>query len=69
MTNVVREIEQEALQKGREEGQKEGSKETLARNVRSMKQKGESEEHIANLLDLSIEEVRDYLEKPKPDIS
>ena len=53
MTNVVREIEQEALQKGR--------KETLARIVHSMKQKSESEERIADLLDLSIEEVRDYL--------
>ena len=65
MTNVVREIEQEALQKGREkgreEGRKEGGKETLARNIRSMNQKGESDQRIADLPDISVEEVRAYL--------
>lgn len=63
MTNVVREIEEEALQKGRREGRKEGRMETLARSVRSMLQKGESEDRIADLLDISLEEVRAYLKR------
>jgi predicted transcriptional regulator len=33
----------------------------LARNIRSMNQKGESEKRIADLLYISVEEVRAYL--------
>ena len=53
MTNVVREIEQEALQKGRKEGREEGRKEV----ARKLLDEGESHERVARLTGLKLADV------------
>ncbi len=63
--------EQKALEKGREEGMKQGIKQGIKQGmiqgmkhlVQTMKRKGMSVKDIANVTDLTEEEVRELLEK------
>ena len=54
--------EQKALEKGREEGVKQGIKQGMKRLVQTMAKKGMSVKDIANVTDLSEEEVERLLE-------
>ncbi|MED0686414.1 Rpn family recombination-promoting nuclease/putative transposase [Anoxybacillus ayderensis] len=54
--------EQKALEKGREEGMKQGIKQGMKRLVQNMAKKGMSVKDIANVTDLSEEEVERLLE-------
>ncbi len=55
--------EQKALEKGREEGMKQGMIQAMKHLVQTMARKGMSAKDIANVTDLSEEEVRELLEK------
>ncbi|AXM88204.1 transposase [Anoxybacillus ayderensis G10] len=55
--------EQKALEKGREEGVEQGIKQGMKRLVQTMAKKGMSVKDIANVTDLSEEEVKQFVEK------
>ncbi|EMI09205.1 hypothetical protein F510_2759, partial [Anoxybacillus gonensis] len=55
--------EQKALEKGREEGVEQGIKQGMKRLVQTMAKKGMSVKDIANVTDLSEEEVKKFVEK------
>ena len=63
MTNVVREIEQEALQKGRKEGRKEGREEGREEVARKLLAEGESHERVARLTGLKLADVTKLAKK------
>ena len=55
--------EQKALEKGREEGVKQGIKQGMKHLIQTMTRKGMSVKDIANVTDLTEEEIQKLLEK------